>query len=89
MDVVEGGAAEDILMAFFGARMDIVNSIKFEGSIEYFRNSWSRSSIHARLLIDQFWDNLSPESAFMAKVFIKFLKSNNVGGCIINNWIKI
>lgn len=81
MDVVEGGAAEDILMAFFGARMDIVSSIKFEGKVEFsFYLCLGKSADCLR--VDQFWDNLSPESAFMAKVFLKFLKSKHVWGFI-------
>ena len=69
--------ADDVLTAFLNARTDIVNSIKFEGMTDDGR-FYSYGIDDIRYPIEQFWENLSTESAFMAKVFIQFLKSQKV-----------
>lgn len=82
LDVVDSPIADDVLTAFLNARTDIVNSIKFEGTYDDENGRFYSCDIDGHLIpyhIEQFWENLSTESAFMAKVFIKFLKSQKVG----------
>lgn len=70
-DLSEGTVGEDALLSVFKARTEIFENIEFEGtsiSARYMCPSlWTRS--------DTYWDGLTPEKTFLARVFVDHCKA--------------
>lgn len=80
MDGMEGGVSEKMLASLLELRMSSM-SIKFDGKWNCTRSKKKGGGVLTSLLscfVAQFWDNLSPESAFLARVYTNVLHSNKV-----------
>jgi hypothetical protein len=76
LDVVDNASADSVLETFLDARPDIIESITFNGKrIQLSQLYFSDLKL---FFLEQFWDNLSIESAFLARGFTKFLQKKQV-----------
>jgi condensin complex subunit 3 len=69
----DGTVAEDALLSIFKTRVDIFDTINFGGKNPYFHVvlCLSASSISA----EDYWTTLTPERAFLARVFVEHCKN--------------
>jgi condensin complex subunit 3 len=65
-DLVESKVAADALLSIFVTRADIFENMVFGGAF----HSRSMPTILITSLTDSYWSNLTPETAFLARVFV-------------------
>ena len=65
-DLFESKEAEQALLTVFQSRTDILDSLDFGGAL------LDRPEItYADVFLDNFWEDLSPDKAFLARVFVE------------------
>jgi condensin complex subunit 3 len=67
LDVVNSKIADEAMKSFFESRPEVLNSFIFNGS----------PPKEPVLIVDSYWDNLSAESAFLARSFFQFCHTTN------------
>ena len=66
-DLTEGTVAEDALGSVFDTRIDIFEHIEFSGA---FALSCRKCGTLTRMTQEDYWTDLTPERAFLARVFV-------------------
>jgi condensin complex subunit 3 len=77
-DVVSSMVAEDALSSLFTTRQEVYHSIEFDGELT---DRQTGHSARAADSIEEYWANLTPERAFLARVFVDHCISIKVGCC--------
>lgn len=67
-DLTESTVAEDALLSVFETRRDIFDHLEFNGE---FSTIHSRSQEITGTFLDDYWASLTPERAFLARVFVE------------------
>lgn len=74
-DVYEGKVAEQVLQAIFDVKPELVEDIDFGGSCQSWFLSVRRvATHHGSTFADEFYQTLSPHSAFVAKTYFNHLR---------------
>jgi condensin complex subunit 3 len=69
-DLTQSRIAEDALLSLFTTRVDIFDNLEFGGVI-LSTSFIFPDGLHLRCFIESFWAELTPERAFLARVFVQ------------------
>lgn len=72
-DVIGGRVAEDALLSIFVTRSEVLDSLAFGGASHPIA---SVGRVWAYIWTDEFWTSLTPEKAFLGRVFAEHCASN-------------
>ncbi|KAG8831458.1 hypothetical protein FRC17_003121 [Serendipita sp. 399] len=74
-DLVGGDVAEQALFALFEVKPSIMDSIQFDSALSLIRKNDDESS--RQPFLDSFWNALTPERAFLARVMVDYCIKHN------------
>jgi len=85
-DLTNPQTAEDALLSIFESRRELVDDLEFEGKSGVQQYCGDRSLTESLLsAAETFWEALTPERAFLARVFADFCLTNKVSSQVTLN----